>query len=370
MSELAFKLPATEMGIIWRYLDGVSQAVAKRFNAGSSPGEENLTFLLCELLDEGTTALHMLEYPLQKAKQDLALADAGITLDVSFKTHEHTKHVEHNFSGADLGIVFVAEHPYYGRSERAVLLQAKRLFPTASGFALNSAFDSFHVDQRDFLKKVQARFSAGNSIFYLWYAPSSGALSTEEAKLACSLEATTASGWHDMRGYHPALDEILELGWPWNGRDWTARSSDSRDEERQRAWRAAQPATRVSSLLVVDELTTNGRPPRLISLYNARALPLRQRRHWRALAFEPFAELFFLGLLSRGIGNSSPDWLRLARGESVAMPAGKSKNDGSAQQPDAPEHVPAPKHSLTFTLRSSLQWPQDLPRPERERQAG
>ena len=132
MSTMNFRLPDAELGIIWRYLDGVSQALARRFESGSSPNEENLTFLLCELLDEGTTGLHLLEYPLTKAKEDLALADGGITLDVSFQTHVYTKHVEHNFSGADLGVVFVVEHPYFGRSERAVLLQAKRLFPSSS----------------------------------------------------------------------------------------------------------------------------------------------------------------------------------------------------------------------------------------------
>jgi len=117
MSEIGFNLPAAERGIIWRYLDGVSQALARRFETGSSPGEENLTFLLCELLDEGTTALHMLDYPLSKAKEDLAQADGGITLDVAFQTQEHTKHVEHNFSGADLGIVFVMESGLVGPSE-------------------------------------------------------------------------------------------------------------------------------------------------------------------------------------------------------------------------------------------------------------
>lgn len=95
MSTMNFRLPDAESGIIWRYLDGVSQAIARRFEGGSSPGEENLTFLLCELLDEGTTGLHLLEYPLAKAKEDLAKADGGVTLDVSFQTHEHT-HFERN----------------------------------------------------------------------------------------------------------------------------------------------------------------------------------------------------------------------------------------------------------------------------------
>lgn len=209
---MRFSLPDTELGIIWRYFDSVSQALARRFEGGSSPGEVNLTFLLCELLDEGTTSLHMLEYPLSKAKEELAQADAGITLDVSFQTHEHTTHVEHHFSGADLGIIFVVEHPYFGRSERAVLLQAKRLFLTSSNeFTLNASFSSFHADQRDMLKEVERRFSAANSIFYLWYAPVSKAFSEDAAKLIRSLEATPAWHWHDLLGWHPFLDEMVEL---------------------------------------------------------------------------------------------------------------------------------------------------------------
>jgi hypothetical protein len=58
---------------------------------GSPPGEENLTFLLCELLDANTTSLHLLNYLLPKAKSDLEASDLGLTIDVEFETHEHSK---------------------------------------------------------------------------------------------------------------------------------------------------------------------------------------------------------------------------------------------------------------------------------------
>jgi hypothetical protein len=120
--------PTYEGSMIWRFLDGVSTAVSSRMLRGSSPGEENLTFLLCELLDESSAGLHVLEYPLATAKTDLEKSDAGITIDVEFQTHEHTRWVEARYSGADLGIVFVMDHPLLGYSRRAVLVQAKRLF--------------------------------------------------------------------------------------------------------------------------------------------------------------------------------------------------------------------------------------------------
>jgi len=364
MTAIRFKLPEAEFSIIYRYLDGVSQAIAKRFESGSSPNEENLTFLLCELLDEGITGLHMLEYPLCKAKEDLEKADGGITFDVSFQTHEHSKHTEHHFSGSDLGIIFVIDHPYFGHSERAILLQAKRLFPVSpQKFTLNSPFNSFHSPQRDMLQEIEKRFSAYNSIFYLWYAPSSNAFTSDDAKIIRAIEATTTSwNWHDLKGWDPFLDDMLEFGWPWFERPWTNNPPSSEVNERQHSWRIAQPGTRVSSLEVVKELTNN-HAPKLIELYNAKTKLRKRRRRWW-FTFEPFAELFLFGLLSDRIGDSSKDWLRLARGEKVPMPLPKNQNNDEKHDFDLPEYVPQPRHSLTFTLRSSLKWPQDIPRPE------
>ena len=109
----------------------------------------------------------------------------------------------------------------------------------------------------------------------------------------------------------------------------------------------------------------NGQTPRLISLYEARGGSPRRRRPWRWLAFEPLAELFLLGLLSDGIGQSSSNWLRLARGEKIPMPALRKQNEEEDQAPDLADRVPAPRHSLTITLRSSLIWPQDVRRTDR-----
>jgi hypothetical protein len=360
MATMAFRLPDAERGIIWRYLDGVSQALARRFERGSSPGEENLTFLLCELLDEGTTALHLLEYPLSRAKEDLAKADGGITLDVSFQTHEHTKHVEHHFSGADLGVIFVVDHPYFGRSEKAILLQAKRLFPSGTHYNLKSSFSSFHPTQLDQLKTIANRFSAAaNSIFYLWYAPSSKAFSEDDAKIIRSLEAAMAGEWRALRGWHPFWDEMIEYGWPWHDRQSLTNAISQDHDDRNQEWRMRQPAARISDLGVVDRLTAGGRAPRLVELYQARSSGKQQ---WPGLAFEPLAELFLFGLLSRAIGNSSPDWLRLARGEKVAMPplTRDSENHTPSDARDFPDFISPPKHSLTFTIRSSLRWPDGL----------
>ena len=77
MSRMYLALGGYEAGVLWRFLDGVSTAVSSRMVRGSSPVEENLTFLLCELLDANTTSLHALAYPLSQAKTDLEASDAG-----------------------------------------------------------------------------------------------------------------------------------------------------------------------------------------------------------------------------------------------------------------------------------------------------
>src|SRR5438093_2336534 len=117
-----------EAGILWKFLDGVSSAVSSRMAHGSSPIEENLTFLLCELLDANATSLHALSYPLSQAQADLETLDSGITVEVEFQTHEHSRHIESRYSGSDLGIVLAIDHPVLGRSRRGILIQAKRLF--------------------------------------------------------------------------------------------------------------------------------------------------------------------------------------------------------------------------------------------------
>ena len=353
-----FMLPKREASIIWRYLDGVSRALARRFSSGSSPGEENLTFLLCELLDEGTTGLHLLDYPLSMAKNDLANSDGGISLDVTFNTHEYTKHVEHHYSGADLGVCFVTDHPLFGRSEKAVLLQAKRLFPDSnSAFTLQSTFNSFRTVQLEFLKELEHRFSALNSIYYLWYSPSSSGFSQNDAMLVRALEASAFSDWTRALEWHPFLEDLIEFGRPWNT-IWSNSSQEIvENDDPQKEWRETQPATRVSSLSVVDSISSNGRGPSLASLYESRTSQSRRRKH-HILPFEPFAELFFIALVSERIGSSNVDWLRLARGEKVPMPPPKSCSEAVSGKIELPESVPGPRHTLTFTLRSTLHWPE------------
>jgi hypothetical protein len=315
---------------------------------GSSPGEENLTFLLCELLDEGATGLHTLDYPLSLVREELGRSDAGIAVDFGFETHEHSRHFESKYSGADLGIVVAINHPILGYSRRAFLVQAKRLFcrNRAREFSIYSDYESYDAKQAAFLTELARRFDAYNSVFYLWYNPSSAGFSEADAKVIRAYEANghPAIHWHHM---HPFMDELMEMGFPLAVGGHGAGGWVNPDaEERARDWRARQPALRVSEIDTVLSVTKGGAIPGLKALYDARL------ERSRGISFSPFADFFLLALASSRYGSEKPEWLQLADGKSVSVPPSKQ---GVERSPlDDLQHPPIPRHTITVTVRSTL----------------
>ncbi|MFL6201713.1 MAG: hypothetical protein ACJ76J_21280 [Thermoanaerobaculia bacterium] len=351
MARVNFALTSYEGAILWRFFDSVSSAVAMRMLRGSPPGEENLTFLLCELLDESASGLHALEYPLSRVKEDLEKSDAGISVDVGFETHEHTKYFESKYSGADLGIVLSVNHPILGRSRRAVLVQAKKLFANGSSkdFSMYSGYSSYDKDQSAFLKELSGRFDAWNSIFYLWYNPPSSGFYEADAKLIRAYEAhgtTLAPYWGRI---HPFLDELVEMGFPIAFGRNAIGPSNQEDEDKAREWRSRQPALRISALDTVLSLTENGGVPRLRPLYEA--LLARSDRP----TFSPFADFFLLALANSRYGSENEQWIQLAEGRKVAMPPLKSSADNKPPSPlEDLEHPPIPRHTIRVTVQSTL----------------
>lgn len=338
-----------EASVLWKFLDGVSAAVSRRMvGGGSSPGEENLTFLLCELLDANTTSLHALSYPLSQAKTDLEGSDAGLTVDVEFETHEHSKYFESKYSGADLGIVLAVNHPVFGQSRRGILVQAKRLFGVGKKheYGLYSRYSSFDRPQAEFLEALRQRFGVYNSVFYLWYNPPSTAFRDADARILRAYDAGPGpyQYWHRM---HPFLDELLEMGLPWPFAGGHARLEPStEDEERSKLWRQTQPALRLSALDAVLSVANAG-PPQLKALYDATL----ERRS--SPAFSPFADFLLLALACERYGSDNPDWLRLTEGQKIRMPALRQANadGGELEGLDSP---PIPRHTLRVTVRSTL----------------
>jgi hypothetical protein len=336
-----------EASIIWRFLDGVSAAVSTRMAHGSPPAEENLTFLLCELLDANATSLHALRYPLSQVQTDLAESDSGMTLEVEFQTHEHSKYVESRYSGADLGIVLAISHPVFGQSRRGVLVQAKRLFSQGRKreYGLFSEYASFDKKQAEFLNTLANRFGVWNSVFYLWYNPPSTAFPDVDAKILRAYEAggfTAYQYWHRM---HPFIDEMIEMGFPWH-LGGNPRIALADEEAKAREWRLTQPALRVSGLDVARSVGEHG-PPRLKSLYDATLERQSSPTFW------PFADFFVLALATSRYGSDNADWLRLTEGQKVPMPAAKQTTDSSSEL-DGLESPPTPRHTLRITIRSTL----------------
>jgi hypothetical protein len=336
--------------VLWRFFDSVSSAIATRMMRGSPPGEENLTFLLCELLDEGATGLHALDYPLSRVREELDRSDAGIAVDFGFETHEHSRHFEAKYSGADLGVIVVINHPILGHSRRAFLVQAKRLFQRgrAREFSIYSSYESYDKEQAVFLNDLVRRFNAHNSVFYLWYNPPSSGFPDSDAKIIRAYEAYAYPGfrWHNK---HPFL-ELMEIGFPLSFGHAASASPNIDDEERAREWRARQPALRVSELDTVLSLTEGGTLPGLKPLYDARI----ERSH-RMVSFSPFADFLLLALANPNYGSEKAEWLQLAEGRKVSMPPKPSKEISPLDELERP---PIPRHTLTVTVRSTL--PQEV----------
>jgi hypothetical protein len=319
-----------------------------RMLRGSTPGEENLTFLLCELLDEGATGLHTLDYPLSRVREELERSDAGIAIDFGFETHEHTRYFESRYSGADLGIIIAINHPILGYSRRAFLVQAKRLFHSGRSreFSIYSSYESYDEKQAALLKELARRFDAYNSIFYLWYNPPSSGFSEPHAKIVKAYEAHGHPAFHG-RHMHPFMDELMEMGFPLAfGGGGASGPQGSEDEEKAREWRARQPALRVSELETVLSLAGSGSVPGLKRLYDARL------ERSRGISFSPFADFFLLALANPRYGNERPEWLQLAEGRKVSMPP--SKNIAESSPLDELESPPVPRHTITITIRSTL----------------
>jgi hypothetical protein len=205
-------------------------------------------------------------------------------------------------------------------------------------YTLNSRFESFDRKQLQGLRAITRRFEVDNSTFYLWYCPTAGGFSAKHQAIIRSIEATAGNESHSVNA-----------GWPWiKPRPEILLLRNDHGEQGQ-SWRACQPATRVSELGIVEKITSTKSQIFLMDLYS-------QRLTWLPtnVAFEPFANLLMLGLISDWVGSSDEDWVHLAEGL-VPQQAGTKLVD--ADMPEAEREI-APKHSLTLTLRSTIDWPE------------
>lgn len=169
-----------------RYFKGVDLLLAKRFSFGFVPDEEHLTLILCELLDERASKLHLLPYSLSDLNNDLTKNGGLLHTEFSISTTDYNKRQEGCITQSDIGIVL--EYQDYiepnNNFSNAMLLQAKKLFLANSDYNLSSIYESFDTAQHERLEELNKSYvekGCGNEcIKYLMYNPSLEAIPKHE----------------------------------------------------------------------------------------------------------------------------------------------------------------------------------------------
>lgn len=195
MNPISMQLPKIpvlgpyEVKCFYKYFKGIDILLAKRFSCGFVPHEEHLTLILCELLDERASKLHLLPYSLSDLNNDLRKNGGLLQSDVSISTTDYNKRQEGGTTQSDIGIVleyqdYIEPNNYF---QKGILLQAKKLFRTNSGYDLSSAYESFNIAQHQKLENLNKKYvekRCGNEcIKYLMYNPSLEALPKGEQKM-------------------------------------------------------------------------------------------------------------------------------------------------------------------------------------------
>lgn len=271
-------LTPREAKLLVRYLDAVDDAVTARLSSGFSPHEDHLTSILCEMLDDNLTALNSLSFPLTSLQAVLAKDPRKLRAALSIETRKYPPHIERRLTSSDIGIIvsyrdhFVPGHSF----ETGVLLQAKRLFPSArrgeSAYSLADRFESFESDQLVRIAILERdagpgemrhrRIGPGRLCHYLFYCPRSEAYderSREEIHRYLVPSGNIfdyAMGWHryelasDPDRHTPGLVatavhwlEQTYLEWPEHGapRIRDKKEKPSARDVFEQMWREAHP---------------------------------------------------------------------------------------------------------------------------------
>ena len=164
--------------LLVRYLDAVDDAVSARLAIGFNPHEEHLTALLCEMLDDNWSSNNNLSYPVTQLRIDLAEDAKELSIVLRIEANRFPPQVERKVTYADLGIVVAyRDHDAPNNSfERAVVLQAKKLYPELGSPSYSmynefGAFDSGQLGKLAALNKILGEPLCN----YLFYCPSAAA---------------------------------------------------------------------------------------------------------------------------------------------------------------------------------------------------
>lgn len=345
-----------ESTFLRKFFDGVDRAVTEEMQAGRTLLEESLTFALCRLLDGQSTFQRMLEYPLKDLNADLDRCGSGTALTIEFETNEHKKTYEAAVSHADLGIIIRRESSVFGPAHnKAIIVQAKKLYPARDGYKLTSAYDGFDPAQFKALKELADK-GHWEGIYYFFYNPKVASFAEPDVKVLRALESRFASqlSWpySAFPFWHPEMEHVLHMlarrgGYIDKIGPLPERaSSDELVRLRQQAV-DSRPGMRVLAVWSVNELVNaRQRIKNSFKLEECYRHALSEQL-WCSNGTVPFPCLssFFVDYLMACIrGSDSETIINIAQGN---VP--ENQNPPTAASPSI-----AARHTLRITVRNTL----------------
>ncbi len=351
-----YPIPEPEASYLRRFFEGVDRAVSAEMEAGRSLLEENLSFVLCRLLDGTSTFQRILTYSLERLNESLRACGTAQRLEIEFETNEHKKSFEAAVSRADLGIVFRRDAgPDHPSVTKALLVQGKKLYPGKGEYGLDCAYDAFDVPQYEALKAF-ANAQEWRAVYYFTYNPTLAAFSEREQETLRAIEGSlcAAPGPYGLAPFwHPEIDDLLHHLLRRGVMPMVAVSPSSDPDvmlkERLETVQG-RPGLRVLGLRSVSQIVEQDKTVRRsFSLRDCYRYALSDD-WWHSDATVPFASFsnFMVDMLAGCYaGSTQPGVLQVAHGEVPTPP--KPPRGAAPEFPGV-----AARHTLRITLRSTL----------------
>lgn len=159
-----FRLTPFQRETLHQYFAGISQWVA-RYHAVAKD-EEAVTAGLCAMFNEQGNDLFALPLTLQQLKSQLADERSGPTIDLDISMVTHSRSFEGSTSAADFGLIFTLSSGLESEV-RALLIQAKKLYPTSKGYSIKGRYKATNHLQHARLKELAPNCASQ----YLLYNP-------------------------------------------------------------------------------------------------------------------------------------------------------------------------------------------------------
>jgi len=310
-------LSPREARLLVRFLDNVDGVVTARLLPDASVDERHLTSLLRETLDERFTGFHSMPYGLAALKADLEKDDSATKVSLTIEANEYPPHIENRVTQADLGIILRYDN-FYRHDEsfsKAVLFQAKRIFPSSrhsQSYSERDVFKSLEIDQLSRIIDLEGRYN--RFIYYLFYGPRAEAYDEQSRKALRYLTLPTAH-WRHHHPFH-MMEEYGFLPW------WSHVEEYSSDPERHFPGLLASRPGWLEQRYFDRQKTDDGKSSRLVPKPKQSAPTVRDvyERMWE----DTHALSWFLvyRMLMGHEGSSNDEAMRIAQGDGLGPELG------------------------------------------------